>query len=72
MKKSKYNLHPTKQKINKYTSIPSLEKEYPGISYRESRRIRDEERDEYYLSSMFPNDDVMNRVYSIIKDTEDR
>lgn len=26
--------------------------------------------DEYYLASMFPNEDVMHRVYSIIRDLQ--
>lgn len=71
MKKMKHNLYPTKREIEKDRRRTSLGKDCPEIPFRESRRIR-EEKDEYYLSSMFPNDDVMHRVYSIIKDTEER
>lgn len=28
-------------------------------------------KDEYYLASMFPNDDVMHRVYSIIRNLKE-
>ena len=28
-------------------------------------------KDEYYLASMFPDDDVMHRIYSIIRNLEE-
>ena len=58
----------TKRQITNKKSAKLLEKS--SRINNTAKIMKDPEKDEYYLASMFPNDDVMHRVYSIIRTLE--
>lgn len=58
----------TKRQITNKKSANLLEKS--SRINNTAKIMKDPEKDEYYLASMFPNDDVMHRVYSIIRTLE--
>ena len=75
-----YKLSMTKLKIKQYTitrkdngevTLPTHISKLVKITGERNDTAINAVKDDYYLASMFPNNDVMHRVYSIIKNLEE-
>lgn len=62
---------PKIRKNNVRAAIPIQIRESEQACERKNDTTINKGKDEYYLASMFPNNDVMHRIYSIIKSLEE-
>lgn len=59
------------QKDNDGIATPEHISKLVNKTDKKNKAVINPRKDEYYLASMFPNDDVMHRVYSIIRKLEE-
>ena len=59
------------RKDNEDVALPAHISKLVKITGKRNDTAMNDRRDEYYLASMLPNDDVMHRVYSIIRNLEE-
>lgn len=59
------------RKDNEDVALPAHISKLVKIADKRNDADINDREDEYYLASMFPNDDVMHRVYSIIRNLEE-
>lgn len=71
MSKLKIKKSTVARKDNEEVALSAHISKLVKITGKRNDTAINDRKDEYYLASMFPNDDVMHRVYSIIRNLEE-